>query len=114
MWYCSYEEEDERMKAILCGDDPGRLGVKELDSLSGVNSGVSGNIAELCSTRSKPNVVSQQQQQSASAASTPVTSPPMCQPSSATTINGSPVSPKLIAVPPPNVVSRSLLYVQLL
>ena len=108
------------MKAILCGEDPGRLGVKEVDT-RGVSSGVSGNISQLCSTKSKPKHSGQQplsrasiqqqqqqhqehqQQQSVSAASTPVMSPPMYQPSPA--LSGSPVSPELVAVPPPNVVS---------
>lgn len=99
------------MKAILCGDDPGLLGIKEVDTRSGVTSGVSGNITKLCNTSSKPKTNVHQshpqtavQQQQPMNASTLVTSPPMYQASP--TMSGAPISPEMVAVPPPNVVSK--------
>lgn len=79
---CRYDEEDDRMKAIAAGDDPGNLGIKDTSSLMSSLSSVGGslNIKELCNPRSSPK---------------------MQQPNLSKM-----VSPEVITQPPPNIVSH--------
>ena len=49
-----YDEEDDRMKAIMAGDDPGNLGVKEIDQESTSSSSL--DVSSLCNPNSSPKL----------------------------------------------------------
>ena len=84
------------MKAIVAGDDPGLLGVKDM-------SNVTSEVRELCSTSSN---------NSSTSSVTPNTSQVVAPPKQPAMQQTAVVSPEVEKAPPPNVVSK-IMYISL-